>query len=51
MKWEDFLNWETKEVCLEPYILGMWLGDGLSCGYGFVTADKELLDEWIKEKI
>lgn len=44
----DGINWETKEVALDPYILGMWLGDGLSKGYGFITADKELLDEWIK---
>jgi len=44
----DGINWETKEVVLDPYILGMWLGDGLSSGYGFATADKELLDEWIK---
>ena len=44
----DGINWETKEVALDPYILGMWLGDGLSSGYGFATADKELLDEWIK---
>ena len=42
------INWETKEVGLDPYILGMWLGDGLSKGYGFITADKELLNEWIK---
>ena len=42
------INWEKKEVALDPYILGMWLGDGISTGYGFVTADKELLDEWIK---
>ena len=42
------INWETKEVALDPYILGMWLGDGFSCGYGFATNDKELLDEWIK---
>ena len=42
------INWETKDVVLDPYILGMWLGDGLSKGYGFITADKELLDEWIK---
>jgi DNA-directed RNA polymerase beta subunit len=40
------IHWESKEVALDPYILGMWLGDGLSCGYGFVTADKELLDKW-----
>lgn len=42
------INWEYKEVALDPYILGMWLGDGLSCGYGFVTADKELLEKWIE---
>lgn len=42
------INWESKEVALDPYILGMWLGDGLSCGYGFVTDDKELLDKWIE---
>ena len=44
----DGINWETKEVALDPYILGMWLGDGFSSGYGFATADKELLDEYIK---
>ena len=42
------INWEYKAVALDPYILGMWLGDGLSCAYGFVTADKELLDKWIE---
>ena len=42
------INWEKKEVALDPYILGMWLGDGLSSGYGFATADKELLDKWIE---
>jgi DNA-directed RNA polymerase beta subunit len=42
------INWESKEVVLDPYILGMWLGDGLSTGFGFATADKELLDKWIE---
>lgn len=42
------INWESKEVDLDPYILGMWLGDGNSCGYGFATADKELMDKWIE---
>lgn len=42
------IHWEHKDVALDPYILGMWLGDGLSDGYGFVTADNELLDEWIE---
>lgn len=44
----DGVNWEYKEVALDPYILGMWLGDGFSCGFGFATADKELLDKWIE---
>jgi len=44
----DGINWEHKDVALDPYILGMWLGDGLSSAYGFVTADKELLDKWIE---
>ena len=44
----DGINWEFKEVELDPYILGMWLGDGLSCGYAFATADKELMDKWIE---
>lgn len=35
----DGINWPHKEVALDPYILGMWLGDGS-------TADKALLDEW-----
>lgn len=42
------INWEHKDVALDPYILGMWLGDGFSCGFGFATADKELLDKWIE---
>jgi hypothetical protein len=44
----DGINWEHKDVALDPYILGMWLGDGASSGYGFATADKELLDKWVE---
>lgn len=40
------INWERKDVALDPYILGMWLGDGDSTGYGFATADAELLAHW-----
>ena len=42
------INWEYKDVTLDPYVLGMWLGDGFSRGYGFATADQELLDKWIE---
>ena len=42
------INWEKKEVAIDPYILGMWLGDGRSDSKGFATADKELLEKWIE---
>ena len=44
----DGINWEHKDVALDPYILGMWLGDGMSTGYGFASADDELINEWVK---
>ena len=43
------IKWETKKVEMDPYLLGMWLGDGLSCGTGFALnykTDFELLDYW-----
>lgn len=46
--YSDGVNWEKQQVDLDPYILGMWLGDGLSVGTGFSTADKELLEYWEK---
>lgn len=42
------INWERKDVALDPYIFGMWLGDGMSDGYAFATADNELLNEWVQ---
>lgn len=38
--------WNKKEVMIDPYILGMWLGDGNSNSKGFTTEDQELLSEW-----
>ena len=40
------VNWEYKEVHLDPYILGTWLGDGYSNGKEFCTNDFEILDYW-----
>lgn len=42
------VNWPRKDVILDPYILGMWLGDGDSSGYGFTSADPELIEAWKK---
>jgi DNA-directed RNA polymerase beta subunit len=43
------INWDKKEVEMDPYLLGMWLGDGLSDGTGFALnykTDTETLDYW-----
>jgi hypothetical protein len=29
------VNWEEKNVFLDPYILGLWLGDGMKSGYAY----------------
>jgi hypothetical protein len=40
------INWDSKPILLDPYILGMWLGDGNSNAKGFTSADTELVDSW-----
>jgi DNA-directed RNA polymerase beta subunit len=43
------INWPKKEVHIDPYIFGMWLGDGLKTGFGFALnykTDLVLLDKW-----
>ena len=43
------INWSKKEVEMDPYLLGMWLGDGLSDGTGFALnykKDTETLAYW-----
>ena len=40
--------WEHKDVELDPYILGSWLGDGYSNGTGFCSNDTEIVEKWIK---
>ena len=43
------IHWTKKEVEMDPYLLGMWLGDGLSDGSGFVLnykTDNETLAYW-----
>jgi DNA gyrase/topoisomerase IV subunit B len=33
-------NWEHKEVLLDPYVLGLWLGDGCKSGYSYACDGK-----------
>lgn len=40
------IQWDNRKVVLDPYILGMWLGDGNSRGDGFTSADDELVKCW-----
>jgi DNA-directed RNA polymerase beta subunit len=45
------INWTTKTIEMDPYLLGMWLGDGLSDGSGFALnykTDLETLEYWEK---
>ena len=45
------INWTKKEVEMEPYLLGLWLGNGFSNGSGFALKNKqnlEILDYWEK---
>ena len=45
------IHWTKKEVEMDPYLLGMWLGDGLSSGTGFALnykKDEEILAYWEK---
>jgi len=45
------IHWTKKEVEMDPYLLGMWLGDGLSDGTGFALnykTDNETLAYWEK---
>jgi DNA-directed RNA polymerase beta subunit len=43
------IHWTKKDVEMDPYLLGMWLGDGLSTGSGFALnykTDAETLAYW-----
>jgi DNA-directed RNA polymerase beta subunit len=43
------IHWPKKEVEMDPYLLGLWLGDGLSTGTGFALnykTDFETLAYW-----
>ena len=45
------IHWPKKDIEMDPYLLGMWLGDGLSDGCGFALnykTDNETLDYWKK---
>jgi len=43
----DCVQWPEKDVKLDPYLLGLWLGDGMTCGRSFACyeeKDGEIID-------
>ena len=45
----DGVTFDGKDVDLDPYMLGYWLGDGISKGSLFVTPDQEVIDYFESE--
>ena len=44
-KLEKSIQWEPKHVYLDPYIFGLWLGDGNDNGTSIITDELYLLNE------
>lgn len=38
---------EYKEVDIDPYIFGCWLGDGMKDGHAFSSIDEEIIKSWV----
>lgn len=48
----ECVQWKEQKVTLDPYVVGLWLGDGYQSGYGFAINAKddpeilEYLEKW-----
>lgn len=40
------IKWKEKEIEIDPYILGLWLGDGMSDCHAFASMDSEIIKSW-----
>jgi DNA gyrase/topoisomerase IV subunit B len=40
------VQWEEQELPIDPYILGLWLGDGMSMCNAFASMDSEIIKSW-----
>lgn len=45
--YSEGIYWPSQPVPLDPYLLGLWLGDGTSRGDGFSSNDTEIIKYWI----
>lgn len=47
----DYVKWPEQEIKLDPYVLGLWLGDGSQSGYSYSCyseKDPEIMDYLMK---
>lgn len=42
----NVINWEEQDIEIDPYILGLWLGDGMSDCHAFSSIDAEIIKSW-----
>jgi hypothetical protein len=47
--WRVGINFKKKKVSIDPYFLGLWLGDGNSHNIGIATQDIEIKNEIYKQ--
>ena len=40
------IQWPEQDILIDPYILGMWLGDGMQKGNSFSSDDLDLVEKW-----
>ena len=43
---DHIINWKHQELEIDPYILGLWLGDGMSNCSAFAGMDHEIIKCW-----
>ena len=44
---KEGVHWEERNIHIDPYLLGLWLGDGNSNGAGFASNDDEIIKYFI----
>ena len=42
----NVVQWEEQPIEIDPYILGLWLGDGMSDCHAFSSMDSEIIKSW-----
>ena len=41
------VRWKKQNIDIDPYILGVWLGDGMSDCHAFSSEDPEIIKSWV----